>query len=102
MKVSTFDEFMAVVDWQELAIGEKQALYEAAHGKINEEGFPFKVMPSSTSNNVVILEYIPGKVTIALSEAAVAYFPKWLEQNYMEGEDGYSYLACLEANEKDD
>ena len=96
-----FKAFMDAVNWEELNIKEKEALFEAAHGKINEKGIPFAVKAKG-NRGIVELSYIGSDVVLLLEKAACKAFPKWLENTYMHGEDGYAYLSFLEAREKED
>lgn len=101
IKTTDFATFMASVDWNELNTMEKRALYDAAHGNINEKGIPFAVKAQKNSSTVE-LSYTNSNVVLLLNEAACKAFPKWLEDAYMNSEDGYAYLSYLEAMEKDD
>lgn len=96
-----FKVFMNNVDWNELNTMEQLALYEAAHGELNERGIPFAVEPIPDSSDVKI-SYIDSPVALRLKDKDKKIFPRWLEGQYMNGEDGYSYLGFREAMEKND
>lgn len=98
---TSYEEFMKGVDWDELNLMEKIALFDAAHGELNEKGLPFAVKAIEGSEDVK-LSYIDSPVALRLKEEDKKNFPKWLEDTYMNREDGYSYLGFLEAMEKDD
>jgi hypothetical protein len=98
---SSYEEFMKEVDWDELNLMEKVALFDAAHGELNEDGIPFAVKSIKGSKDVK-LSYIDSPIALVLKEDDKKKFPKWLEKTYMQGEDGYSYLGFLEAMDKED
>ena len=94
--------FMDTVDWDELTIGEKQALYDAANGQVMNGGIPFDVQPYGNDEKSVLLSYINSDLSLLLTEQSWKLFPKWLEDTYMDGEDGNTYLGIQAAMEKDD
>lgn len=103
MKILTnFQEFMSYVDWNELSIGEKRVLYEAAHGNILTNNVLFKLIPQKGDSGTVILTDYNETYGLLLTSDAKKNFPKWLEDTYMYGEDGESYLSWLEDIQKED
>ena len=96
-----FKVFMDNVDWNELNTMEQLALYEAARGELNEKGIPFAVEPISGSDDVKV-SYIGSPIALILRKNQRKYFQKWLEDTYMKGEDGYTYLGVKAEMEKED
>lgn len=97
-----YKTFMDTVDWAELNIEERMALFEAAHGNLNENGIPFSVQSINGDSENVVLSYIDSDTSLILTEKGKKDFPHWLEQTYMNGENGYSYLGFHQATEHDD
>lgn len=96
-----FKVFMDNVDWNELNTMEQLALYEAARGELNEKGIPFAVESIPGSDDVKV-SYIGSPTTLILKKNQSKSFQKWLEDTYMDGEDGYSYLGVKAEMEKED
>jgi len=96
-----FKEFMDNVDWNELNTMEQLALYEAARGELTEKGVPFAVESIPGSDDVKI-SYIGSSMVLILKRNQRKHFQKWLEDTYMDGEDGYSYLGVKAEMEKED
>ena len=96
-----FKVFMDNVDWNELNTMEQLALYEAARGELNEKGIPFAVEPISGSDDVKV-SYIGSPIALILRKNQRKYFQKWLEDTYMKGEDGYTYLGVKAEMEKEE
>lgn len=96
-----YKTFMDTVNWDDLTTMEKEALFESAHGKINEKGIPFAVK-AGKREGTVLLSHVGYDITLILDEKGCKEFPKWLEDTYMNGEDGESYLGFLSALERID
>ena len=92
---------MDAVNRDDLTTMEKIALFESAHGKINEKGIPFAVKEGKREGSIW-LSYVGSDITLILDEKGCKEFPKWLEDTYMNSEDGESYLGFLSALERID
>ena len=95
-----FKQFMAAVDWEELTIGEKEALYEATYGAPNEDGIPFSVQEED-NGGIVVIRY-NNEVELKLPRHALPKFRKWIEDTYMAEEMGEAWLPVEEEKEKDE
>ena len=96
-----YKTFMDAVNRDDLTTMEKIALFESAHGKINEKGIPFAVKEGKREGSIW-LSYVGSDITLILDEKGCKEFPKWLEDTYMNSEDGESYLGFLSALERID
>ena len=74
-------------------------LYQAANN--NEGQCTYNVEKCKGSEDKLII-HEPSNNALRLSPAALAYFPKWIEENLMNGLDAESYWGMEHAKEKDD
>lgn len=95
-----FEKFLAKVEWKELTIGEKEALYEATYGALNEDGIPFSVSEED-NGGIVVIRY-NDEAELKLARHQLPKFRTWLEETYMGGEMGEAWLLMEEEKEKDD
>ena len=100
MRTTTnFEEFMSYVDWNELDINEKRALVEAARSTTNLDLGLFRTELQSELKDKTIVWYPLGNIGLVLDIPSRANYIKYLENNYMHGEDVDSYLSWLESTE---
>lgn len=98
--ISKYETFMNVVDWDELTIGEKEVLYDMTYSKHDNHCTPFNI--SFKGDQIKLVYQINPKDGLSIHRKELPDFRKWLEDTYMNGEDGYSYLDFLRAMEKDE
>ena len=99
--IESFRQFMAKVDWSELTIGEKEALYQSTYGVPNGEGIPFKVIPDNKEETIRII-YGDDETQLELRKVDLKKFRKWLEDTYMEKEVGEVWLSMERERERDE
>ena len=99
--IERFKQFMAKVDWSELTIGEKEALYEATYGVPNGDGIPFKVIPGNKEETIRII-YGDEETQLKLRKSDLKKFRKWLEDTYMGKEVGEVWLSMEREREWDE
>lgn len=95
-----FEQFMAVVEWDDLSTGAREALYQATYGVPNEDGQPFSV--SEEDNGGIVLIRYNEEAELKLTRRELPKFRKWLEDTYMGGEMGEAWLPMEEEKEKDE
>lgn len=103
MRTTTnFEEFMSYVDWSELDINEKRALLDAARSTydVNYGVFETKLLDSLDDRTALI--YTLGDIELLLNIPSRAEFIRFLENEYMHGEDADCYISWIEEVEKDD
>ena len=98
--IERFKQFMAKVDWSELTIGEKEALYEATYGVPNGDGIPFKVIPDNKEETIRII-YGDEETQLKLRKSDLKKFRKWLEDTYMGKEVGEVWLSMERERKKE-
>ena len=99
-RVDKYKEFMAHVEWDELSLGEKEALYEATYGSPSEGSYPFRVISDGDKGSDIIIEYRINDAKIKLSHKELSIFRAWLEDNYMSN-NAEAYLTIEREKEKD-
>lgn len=93
-KVKKFEEFMSYVDWNELDINEKRGLYDVANEHMLDLGI-FKLEYDETEKGYKLYDKMHD-VEMHLTPDQKQYFPRWLEEHYMNGMDGEAYFAIEE------
>lgn len=102
MKILTdFQEFMSYVDWHELNVGEKRLLYEIVQNQTTTSNVLFKIIQREENIENMILTDCNEDCGLLLTPNTRDKFSKWLEDTYMYGEDGESYLSWLEEIQKE-
>jgi hypothetical protein len=102
MKILTdFQEFMSYVDWHELSVGEKRLLYEIVQNQTTTSNVLFKIIQQEENIENMILTDCNEDYGLLLTPNTRNKFSKWLEDTYMYGEDGESYLSWLEEIQKE-
>lgn len=102
MKILTdFQEFMSYVDWHELSVGEKRLLYEIVQNQTTTSNVLFKIIQQEENIENMILTDCNEDYGLLLTPNTRDKFSKWLEDTYMYGEDGESYLSWLEEIQKE-
>lgn len=102
MKILTdFQEFMSYVDWHELNVGEKRLLYEIVQNQTTTSNVLFKIIQQEENIENMILTNRNEDYGLLLTPNTRDKFSKWLEDTYMYGEDGESYLSWLEEIQKE-
>lgn len=104
MKVTNqIQDFMALVPWQELDVEEKQALMYALEAENNANFGLFDVQEDGVGNGgtIVLCEYYDAALRIDSREKR-KLFVRWIENKYMYGEDGETYINWLRLIDEDD
>lgn len=104
MKVTNqIQDFMALVPWKELEVEDKQALMYALKAESSDNYGLFEVQEDGNGNggSVVLCEYYEAALRIDSSEKRKA-FVGWIENAYMYGEDGETYIDWLRMMDEED
>ena len=76
-----------------------QEVYDLYQAAMDCEQSTFTREQANNSDDIII-GYEPANFCLRLTPKALAYFPKWIEQNLMSGTDAESYWGDQHAKEK--
>jgi len=99
--IEKYKKFLDEIGWDEFNNVEKEYFFDELHSEPNENGIVLRVVLNKDKKNSLIITHVGTGAHIDISQREIKTFRKWLENNYAYGEDGSSYFACKEANEKD-
>lgn len=102
MTTTNFEEFMQVVDWNDLDTNEQKALFDILDIEVPSDLGIFKSQKAANSDDNIILTYTGADAQLVLTPDSKEYFKHWLEEQYTNNEDGSSYLEWKQQVEKND